>query len=386
MSAVPPINTASPYHTYHYSHSNASLLKKTTVMELFASMRDQSVKSQNPSTSNLTSLCQDISPSSSHFFEVYYIGKIRVSQRKVPESFIDEALDKFKIHEEEKRNRFNYDDQNIAQITEVQKKLSINSAKNEMYKSAETLVTTEKNQSPPPVTPPARSRAGSVGTIKRQEQVEHNRTMLFLVGRTDLRLISPDKKQVLLHKQLKDVTFIVQGKTHGDHFGFISKEQSTDSYIGYVFKCQDSSTADEVVGTITQAWTTSSHAKKEKSPVMSCDHCPMIWYHKLCSEIEGMTNDKKVQSVILKQVSQLPEEEQVIVQTKLSGAETLGDIETKEQNELLMMLLRAHCESKQNRHVHDTAENRASIDLYILLDTEYRASIDLYILLDTESL
>ncbi|KAI5751168.1 hypothetical protein M8J77_005008 [Diaphorina citri] len=69
MSAVPPINTASPYHTYHYSHSNASLLKKTTVMELFASMRDQSVKSQNPSTSNLTSLCQDISPSSSHFFE-----------------------------------------------------------------------------------------------------------------------------------------------------------------------------------------------------------------------------------------------------------------------------------------------------------------------------
>lgn len=71
-----------------------------------------------------------------------------------------------------------------------------------------------------------------------------------------------------------------------------------------------------------------------------------------------MTNDKKVQSVILKHVGQLPEEEQVIVQTKLSGAETLGDIEIKEQNELLMMLLRAHCESKQNRHVHDTAENR----------------------------
>lgn len=112
------------------------------------------------------------------------------------------------------------------------------------------------------------------------------------------------------------------------------------------------------VSAITQAWTTCSNSKKSKSPVMSCDHCPMIWYHKLCSEIEGMTNDKKVQSVILKHVAQLPEEEQVIVQTKLSGAETLGDIETKEQNELLMMLLRAHCESKQNRHVHDTAENR----------------------------
>ncbi|KAL1463274.1 hypothetical protein WDU94_015041 [Cyamophila willieti] len=351
-------------YSYLYSYSipeHSSHPLHVQVMELFASMRDQSVKSQSQSqsTSNLTSLCQDISPSSSHFFEVYYIGKIRVSQRKVPESFIDEALDKFKVHEEEKRNRFNYDDKTLVQITDVQNKLSASSPRNELHKSAEALATTEKNQSPPPNTPPGRSRAGSVGTIRRQEQVEHNRTMLFLVGRTDLRLISPDKKQVLLHKQLKDVTFIVQGKTHGDHFGFISKEQgSQDSYIGYVFKCQDCSTADEVVGTITQAWTTCNNVKKEKAPVMSCDHCPMIWYHKLCSEIEGMTNDKKVQSVILKHVSQLPEEEQVIVQTKLSGAETLGDIETKEQNELLMMLLRAHCESKQNRHVHDTAENR----------------------------
>jgi len=34
--------------------------------------------------------------------------------------------------------------------------------------------------------------------------------MLFQVGRTDLRLISPDRKQILMHKQLKDVASCIQ--------------------------------------------------------------------------------------------------------------------------------------------------------------------------------
>lgn len=39
---------------------------------------------------------------------------------------------------------------------------------------------------------------------------EINRTMVFQIGRTDLRLISPDRKQILLHKQLKDIIHCVQ--------------------------------------------------------------------------------------------------------------------------------------------------------------------------------
>lgn len=35
-------------------------------------------------------------------FQVLYIGKIKISEKKVPETFIDEALDKFKVHELEK--------------------------------------------------------------------------------------------------------------------------------------------------------------------------------------------------------------------------------------------------------------------------------------------
>lgn len=34
-----------------------------------------------------------------------YIGKIRVSQKKVPSSFIDDALEKFRLHELEKSRK-----------------------------------------------------------------------------------------------------------------------------------------------------------------------------------------------------------------------------------------------------------------------------------------
>jgi len=38
---------------------------------------------------------------------VLYVGKIRVSQKKVPNSFIDDALEKFRLHELEKSKKSN---------------------------------------------------------------------------------------------------------------------------------------------------------------------------------------------------------------------------------------------------------------------------------------
>lgn len=46
------------------------------------------------------------------------------------------------------------------------------------------------------------------------DDMEQNRTMVFHVGRSDLRLVSPDRKQILLHKQLKDVINCVQVSMH----------------------------------------------------------------------------------------------------------------------------------------------------------------------------
>lgn len=71
-------------------------------------------------------------------------------------------------------------------------------------------------------------------------------------------------------------------------------------------------------------------------------------------------NDRRVQSIIFSRMELLPEDEQEIVVSKYKGAEATGNIgaSLREQNQFLMRLLRAHCESKQARHVHDTAENR----------------------------
>lgn len=57
----------------------------------------------------------------------------------------------------------------------------------------------------------------------------------------------------------------------------------------------------------------------------------------------------------LARLDQLDDDEQDVIKTKFHGADTDS---FREQNEFLMMLLRVHCEMKQGRHIHDTAENR----------------------------
>ena len=57
----------------------------------------------------------------------------------------------------------------------------------------------------------------------------------------------------------------------------------------------------------------------------------------------------------MKRIANLPEADQQELVTKYKGADL---IKTNEQNDLLLLLLKAHCEARQMTHVHDTAENR----------------------------
>ncbi|KAJ8707731.1 hypothetical protein PYW07_011408 [Mythimna separata] len=465
--------------------------------------------------SALTSLCADLSASDSHFFEVLYIGKVRISQRKVPESLIDDALNKFAQHEAEKAlkqrrhsllsstgtsiysgdSNENVDQENNSPPHELfnnnNKKILIPSTtplepdKGKTWASAETLNTKPKSDTkkideefdmftkeraettpkdtpvirkptPTPLEPnvlilnvpknnldtvkeedktdiysvisetassitefcqrtkiedskidskaqdpfldnqkgrddsPApmsfqeisrkpvvterrtlnenkpflRDRSASIGTINQKTPIaqligEQNRTMLFQVGRAELRLISPDRKQILLHRGFKDVASCVLGRLNKEHFGFVCRE-TNDTYACYVFKCESDSVAQELINAIRQAFIAHADLLKktrEKSPNMTCEHCPMLWYHRLCHDIEGM-NEKKTHAFILRRIEQLPDDEQDLIITKYQGG-TNHMYETSEHNAFLMMLLRAHCEAKQTRHVHDTAENRS---------------------------
>lgn len=184
--------------------------------------------------------------------------------------------------------------------------------------------------------------------------------MVFLVGKSDIRLISPDKKQILLYKDFKDITTCVQGHKNPDHFGIICREEKTDGYIGYVFKCQSEDFANDIVASISQAFNNSCLEKKSRDKLIqgySCDHCPMLWYHKLVSDVEGMS-EKKVHSTIFRRIDQLSDEEQEIIMAKYYGAEDIAEQSLFQRNCFLLLMLKAHCESRQQRHVHDTAENR----------------------------
>uniref|UniRef100_A0A1A9X2B1 Rab-GAP TBC domain-containing protein n=1 Tax=Glossina brevipalpis TaxID=37001 RepID=A0A1A9X2B1_9MUSC len=216
--------------------------------------------------------------------------------------------------------------------------------------------TSESNQQTLDNVPRQRDRSASYGCIP--PYVEQNRTMVFLVGRSDLRLISPDRKQVLLYKDFKDVASCAQGQKNADHFGIICREAHNEGYIGYVFKCQSDHVCDDIVAAISQAFVTCAEQKrKETSQIFSCEHCPMLWYHKLCTDVEGLS-EKKTQNMIFRRIESLSDDEQDIIWAKFYGSEKMNS-PLGEQNQFVMMLLRAHCESRQQRHVHDTAENRS---------------------------
>ncbi|KAH8382011.1 hypothetical protein KR009_001351 [Drosophila setifemur] len=415
--------------------------------------------------SNL-SLLADISPNHTHFFEVMYVGKIRVSQKRVPNTFIDDALPKFKAYdaqrlrllqnrkmslaseggvgieaksvgtnlkshdlkeededqeqsemqakaappvqlqltgaedgaaprplEENKENKSPEKEKRQllrgqSQIELGQKEHSQGSEPAESQPEAPNVIV-NKQPTPPrdqgvasgngsgsgsgissssagpsqlhpnyalENIPKQRDRSASQGCIP--PFVEQNRTMVFLVGRCDLRLISPDRKQVLLYKDFKDVASCVHGQKSLDHFGIICRELNNDGYIGYVFKCQSEHVCDDIVAAIAQAFDTCAEQKKKQdTQIFSCEHCPMLWYHKLCTDVEGLS-EKKTQALILRRIETLSDDEQEIVWAKFCGSEKTNS-PVAEQNQFLMMLLRAHCESRQQRHVHDTAENRS---------------------------
>ncbi|XP_073990153.1 PTB_TBC1D1_like and TBC domain-containing protein plx isoform X3 [Rhodnius prolixus] len=370
------ITPLEPYYTLFYTVKDKDLpllnchLYQTkdqhTILDIMATMKEQSTKLNK----RTTSLCPDISPSSSHFFEVLYIGKINVAHKKVSDTFIDDALDRFNI-EVQKREKEQSEQNNSVQENENGKSLNGVASKNgETYRSTEILKCDNGGDPPPQLE--LRRRSGSLGStlIGKQEifgkdngsangsiQPEQNRTMVFHVGRTDLRLISPDRKQILLHKYLKDITCSMQGTKHSSHFVFISKKGNQSSgpitYVGFVFKCESPSVAEELVAAISQAT-----VSDKKLTVVSCEHCPMVWYHRLCSDLEGL-GDKAAQEMLTRRLDSLPQDELAVVETKLAGAELPNpQASPKEHTELVMMLLRAHCESKQARHVHDTPENR----------------------------
>ena len=204
---------------------------------------------------------------------------------------------------------------------------------------------------------PYRTRISSAGTSdlrrNRQSTKYQNRTMLFLIGRMEICLISPDQQQVLFNKTFNYVSHCSQGVKYIDHFGFICRESSfyaNDFYVGYVFRCQTDKVVNEIMHALKQAFHNAHQAYQanKNKGIAICDSCPMQWFHRLCCDLEN-TLPEKAQAIILNRLESLLEQEKLDIMSQYEGAQVSS---IQEQNELFMMLFRGMCERKQTKHSH----------------------------------
>lgn len=203
---------------------------------------------------------------------------------------------------------------------------------------------------------PSRTRAGSISCL------EQNRTMVFLLGKKEIRLISTaDRKQVLLCKNLSDIIDIVQGANNPDHFGIICTETKDNKceYMSYVFKCQNFSITNDIIFAVKQTLAAFKECEKAAESI-TCEHCPIvIWHRRLVTLVAGL-DETKQHKVILKFIDdEINEDDREIIMQKYSETEKVNELALSEQNQFLMALVEAQCQIRQQRHVHDTLENRS---------------------------
>ncbi|XP_027445181.2 TBC1 domain family member 4 isoform X3 [Zalophus californianus] len=332
-------------------------------------------------------------------FEVLYCGKVTVTHKKAPSSLIDDCIEKFSLHEQqrlriqgEQRGADAGDDPVDFEAAAPGPAADILSEEGDGVPNTQPALPAAASQPGLPSSRAGfperiledsgfdeqqefRSRCSSVtGVLQRKvhensqkplprrrhasapshvqpSDSEKNRTMLFQVGRFEINLISPDTKSVVLEKNFKDISSCSQGIEHVDHFGFICRESAEpgmSQYICYVFQCANESLVDEVMLTLKQAFSTAAALQSAKTQIKLCEACPMHSLHKLCERIEGLY-PPRAKLVIQRHLSSLTDNEQADIFERVQKMKPISD---QEENELVILHLRQLCEAKQKTHIH----------------------------------
>ncbi|XP_050622387.1 TBC1 domain family member 4 isoform X4 [Macaca thibetana thibetana] len=330
-------------------------------------------------------------------FEVLYCGKVTVTHKKAPSSLIDDCMEKFSLHEQQ-RLKIQGEQRGVdpaEDLTDLEvvvpgspgdclpeeadgtgTHLGLPAVASQPALSSSRVCFPERilEDSGFDEQQEFRSRCSSVTGVQRRvhegsqksqprrrhasapshvqpSDSEKNRTMLFQVGRFEINLISPDTKSVVLEKNFKDISSCSQGIKHVDHFGFIcreSPEPGLSQYICYVFQCASESLVDEVMLTLKQAFSTAAALQSAKTQIKLCEACPMHSLHKLCERIEGLY-PPRAKLVIQRHLSSLTDNEQADIFERVQKMKPAGD---QEENELVILHLRQMCEARQKTHVH----------------------------------
>ncbi|CAB1429637.1 unnamed protein product, partial [Pleuronectes platessa] len=304
-------------------------------------------------------------------FEVLFCGRVSVAHRKAPPALIDECIEKFsQLHGSETtdkgenggglvgglRRALNFQSNGLgsgafgngaAGSPTIGKRPAL-FHRDLSFPSLEGL---DENGLSPEIshtnTTDALTRSAEVQPTSLQE----NRTMLFMVGRSQIFLVSPDTKKIAIEKTFREISFCSQGIRHVDHFGFICRETvegGSCHFVCYIFQCTDESLVDEIMLTLKQAFSVAAMQQSAKTQSQQCDSCPMQQLHRLCERIEGL-QPSKTKLELQRHLASLDNQEQASVFENTMRARPKND---QQENELVMAWLRNLYEEKQKSHQH----------------------------------
>uniref|UniRef100_A0A8C5AK71 TBC1 domain family member 1 n=1 Tax=Gadus morhua TaxID=8049 RepID=A0A8C5AK71_GADMO len=235
-------------------------------------------------------------------FEVLFCGRVTVAHKKAPPALIDECIEKFSQSRGSGGGakgsgggglagglkRADGGGDGLAESPTAPRRPLL-------YKrdpSFPCLQALDENGLSPEITLSHADDAHCHSTGVRPTSLQENRTMLFMVGRSQIFLVSPDTKKVAIEKSFREISFCSQGIHHVDHFGFICRETvdgASCHFVCYVFQCTDESLVDEIMLTLKQAFSVAALQQSVRTQSQQCDSCPMQQLHRLCERIEGET-------------------------------------------------------------------------------------------------
>ncbi|XP_069781059.1 TBC1 domain family member 1-like isoform X3 [Narcine bancroftii] len=322
-------------------------------------------------------------------YEVLFLGKVMVAHKKAPPALIDDCIDKFnhaREHDEQERkgSAMEMEPKRLPaeSLLSLRTKLSIPLSQKRNKSAPWLTVQHEPLDTLSPNTwekcksldmsnisncdgaesvgsSEAMKRAASVPNFVQPTNMKANRTMLFTIGQSEVYLISPDTKKVMIGKSFKEISFCSQGIKHVDHFGFICRENPDSAschFVCYVFQCTNEALVDEIMMTLKQAFNAAAVHQHMKIAAQLCEDCPLNCLHKLCEKIEGI-HPSKVKVEIQKHLSTFNNKDQGTIFEEVQKMKPKNDLE---ENELVLSMLRQLYEEKQKQHIHSGDSKQTS--------------------------
>ncbi|KAK6168433.1 hypothetical protein SNE40_020968 [Patella caerulea] len=363
-------------------------------------------------------------------YEVMYVGRAKLTSKKVPTGYIDELVDKLHAKDEERRLK------KLEESARRQRNLSGNSVRSLPATLEETVAVTENelkgqkarlHNSETQFSPAEmlsdvqsdscessvddlsscadrmmnstenvsdivteRQSTSSVSKLDNSEdfneQVENketetqdvfydhvpkfrdevNRTMLLQIGPVDLSFISLDKKLTILEKRYKDISFVSQGNNKLDVFGIIARESGRE-FICHILKCYSESVVTDIMNTLQSAFNSAFEKSRTVQPSTQHQICVMCPLHQLHKLCQEINGMKGQLAHEL-----LARRVQHLSETDYNEVlDMLRDENPQtheEMVELIMISLRQLCERKQKEHLHISEGSNSSKPEFNLLE------------------